>query len=211
MKMFMKAVKTIIIITFFGLTGSVCIAQKTGIKGGVNFSNLYEDKIDDKNMKIGINAGIYMRGKLGEKVSIQPEFLYSRKGAQLDYEDFMGTGKSGKYRYTLGYLEMPVLFVFHFNKINLQVGPYVGWLLHVHVKNVDDKGFIQELEELDRDDFNTLDLGPSIGLGLDFPSGILGVRYNMGLRGIGEDDEFGEIATQNSKNSVLQFYLGFSL
>ena len=188
-----------------------CPAQKTGIKGGVNFSNLYEDQVDDENMKIGIDAGVYLRAKLGEKLSLQPEFLYSRKGAEINYEDTQNTGSTGKYRYNMGYLEMPLLFVFHFNKFSFQAGPYLGWLLHVHVKNVDDKGFIKTIEELDRDDFNTVDIGPSAGFGLDFKSGILGVRYNLGLRNIGEHGSFDQISTREAKNSVLQFYIGFNL
>lgn len=190
------------------LIGHHAIAQKIGLKGGVNFSNLYEDNITDENMKIGVNAGVYMRGKMSKKISFQPEFLYARKGSELKYENWQNTGKSGKYRYNLGYLEVPLLFVFHIDKVNFQVGPYLGWLLHAHVKNVDDQGRINEIDELDRDDFNTIDIGPSFGLGVDFPAGLLGLRYNMGLRGIGED---GVIATEDSKNSALQFYIGFNL
>lgn len=208
MKKKLTVVLTIIGLAIFYIPS---FAQKTGVKGGVNFSNLYQDKIDDKNMKIGINAGIYIQGKLGERISIQPEFLYSRQGTEVKYDDFQGTGQAGKYRYTLGYLQIPMLMVVHMGKFNFHTGPYVGWLLHAHVKSIDDKGFIQQIEDLDRDDFNTFDVGVSAGLGHDFKEGILGIRYSLGLRRIGEAGEFGDISIQKSKNSVLQFYIGFNL
>ena len=195
----------IVILTVFCAFGSVALAQKAGLKGGVNFTNLYVDDVDDENMKVGFNAGLYYRNDITENFAIQPEFLFTRKGSEIHYDGFLG---QGKYRFNLNYLEVPVLAVVKLGPINLHAGPYLGFLIGANVKDVDDNGNINEVEELDRDDFNTLDAGISGGVGFDFPSGMIGLRYNYGFMEIGDDGVAGQ-ATENSKNSALQLYLGF--
>lgn len=195
----------IVILTVFCAFGSAALAQKAGLKGGVNFTNLYVDDVDDENMKVGFNAGLYYRNDITENFAIQPEFLFTQKGSEIHYDGFLG---QGKYRFNLNYLEVPVLAVVKLGPINLHAGPYLGFLIGANVKDVDDNGNINEVEELDRDDFNTLDAGISGGVGFDFPSGMIGLRYNYGFMEIGDDGVAGQ-ATENSKNSALQLYLGF--
>ncbi len=195
----------IVILTVLCAFGSAALAQKAGLKGGVNFTNLYVDDVDDENMKVGFNAGLYYRNDITENFAIQPEFLFTQKGSEIHYDGFLG---QGKYRFNLNYLEVPVLAVVKLGPINLHAGPYLGFLIGANVKDVDDNGNINEVEELDRDDFNTLDAGISGGVGFDFPSGMIGLRYNYGFMEIGDDGVAGQ-ATENSKNSALQLYLGF--
>lgn len=181
-------------------------AQKAGLKGGVNFTNLYVDDVDDENMKVGFNAGAYYRAELVNGFGIQPEFLFTQKGSEIQYRNFLEG--SGKYRFNLNYLEVPVLAVISLGNFNIHAGPYVGLLVSAKVKDVDDDGTINDIESLDRDDFNTLDTGVAAGVGFDFPDGVLGIRYNYGFQEIGQDGIAGT-ATENSKNSALQVYLGF--
>jgi len=195
----------IVILTVLCAIGSAALAQKAGLKGGVNFTNLYVDDVDDENMKIGFNAGLYYRNDITENFAIQPEFLFTQKGSEIQYDNFLG---EGKYRFNLNYLEVPVLAVVKLGPINLHAGPYIGFLVAANVKDVDDNGNINDVEELDRDDFNTLDTGIAGGVGFDFPSGMIGLRYNYGFQEIGDEGVAGE-ATENSKNSALQLYLGF--
>lgn len=179
----------------------------TGIKGGVNFTNLYVDDVDDENMKIGFNVGVYNRTQFTDNIGIQPELLFTQKGSELHYDGGIFTG-SGKYKFNLNYLELPVLFVANFGNFNIHLGPYAALLISAKIKDEDDDGDIQDIEELDRDDFNTFDAGLAGGIGFDFPGGIFGVRYNYGFNEIGKSSAAGQ-ATSNSKNSALQIYLGF--
>lgn len=99
-----------------GLIGfTTAQAQSTdasfGIKGGANFSNLYVDDVDDNNVLAGFNLGVFVNMPLNEAVSIQPEFLYSQKGAKLAYDNALATGEA---KFRLNYLEVPVLL-----KLNL--------------------------------------------------------------------------------------------
>ena len=83
------------------------LSPKFGIKGGINLSNLYVDDVKDENMKVGLNLGIYAKIPLVKGFSIQPELLYSSKGAKLTYDNIL-LGK-GEYRFNLNYVEVPVV------------------------------------------------------------------------------------------------------
>ena len=202
-----KMMKTKIGLMFI-LCGCTFLAfsQKAGFKGGVNFTNLYVEDVDDENMKVGFNAGAYYRADLAPGFAIQPEFLFTQKGSEILYDNFLSG--SGKYRFNLNYLEVPVLAVIKLGNFNIHGGPYIGFLVGANVKDVDDDGSINDIEALDRDDFNTIDTGVAAGFGFDFPSGTLGARYSYGFQEIGQDGIAGS-ATENSKNSALQLYVGF--
>ena len=181
--------------------------SKTGIKFGANFTNLYVDDVDDENMKVGFSGGIYHRAYITNNFAIQPEILFSQKGSAVQYNNFLSG--SGKYRYNLNYLELPVLALVKINKFYVSGGPYLGWLLSVNIKDVEDDGDIQEIESLDRDSFNTFDYGLSVGAGFDFDQGTFGLRYGYGLQDLGEEGSFAGEAVNNAKNSALQFFVGF--
>lgn len=201
--------KVILLCALVAASASIASAQKAGLKGGVNFTNLYigdlED-VDDENMKVGFNAGLYYRADINSGFAIQPEFLFTQKGTEVQYDGFLGG--SGRYRFNLNYLEVPVLAVGKVGNFNIHAGPYLGFLVGAKVKDVDDNGNINDVENLDRDDFNTLDTGIAAGFGLDFDTGTIGLRYNYGFQEIGKNEDAGQ-ATENSKNSALQLFVGF--
>lgn len=201
------AIATIVLILFSSLHA---YSQEAGIKGGVNFSNLYVTDVDDENMKVGFNAGIYYNARISEAFSFQPEFLYSLKGAEVTYGSGLLNLTQGKHRFNLGYVDVPLGFnVSPGNNFFIQAGPYVSLLLHAKVKRVEN-GDETVVREFDRDDFNTLDYGVFGGLGFGFTEGgQFGVRYNYGLREIGSSGSFTSEVTRNSKNSVLQVYVSF--
>ena len=184
------------------LTSGMLMAQRSGIKGGVNFANLYVDDVSDENMKLGLNLGLWHQS---ENEAFQAELNYSNKGAQITYNNF--AGGSGKYRYNLNYLEMPLLFVGHVGNLNLHVGPYLGLLVGANIKDVDSDGSVNGVASLDRNDFNTFDYGLAGGVGIDFDASQIGVRYNYGLREIGKSGSFAGEAANNAKNSVFQLYV----
>ncbi|MEQ6166916.1 MULTISPECIES: porin family protein [unclassified Ekhidna] len=190
-----------ILLSIFFLASGLLMAQRSGIKGGANFSNLYVDDVSDENMKIGLNLGIWHQAANG---AFQAELNYSNKGAEIVYDGALG---SGKYRYNLNYLELPVLFVGHVGKLNLHVGPYAAILVGANIKDVDSDGDINQVAQLDRDDFHTFDYGLAGGVGVDFDASQVGLRYNYGLREIGKSGSFAGEAVDNAKNSVLQLYI----
>jgi len=182
--------------------------SKFGIKGGVNLTNLYSgDNISDNNMKVGFNAGIYAKAQIIEDVLfIQPELLYTRKGAQANYSNIL-QGK-GKYQFGLGYVQLPVLLGVNIGNFNIHAGAYAAYLTDARIKDVNNDGTIRGATELNRSNFNSFDWGLSGGIGMDFEAAQIGLRYDMGMRPIGDSGLAGEL-TKNAKNSALQLYVGF--
>ena len=81
------------------------LTTKFGIKGGLNLTNFSSDNFSDNHLKAGFNAGVFAKIPVTEGFSIQPELLYSLKGAKSDYNNFIQG--SGEYRFNLGYVELP--------------------------------------------------------------------------------------------------------
>lgn len=185
------------------------LSPKFGIKGGLNLTNLYVDDVKDENMKVGFNAGLYAKLPITRGFSIQPELLYSNKGAKITYNNLFG---EGEYRFNLHYIEVPVLAVINVAKnFNIHAGPYASWLAGANVTQADkDNNTVDEVAELKADNFNRFDYGLAGGLGIDIQNFTIGARYNYGLREIGKSGSVSGEATKNSKNSAVNFYLGFA-
>lgn len=185
------------------------LRSKFGIKAGLNLANLYADDVKDENFKAGFNAGLFAKLPVTKGFSIQPELLYSNKGAKLAYDAGIFGGE-GEYRFNLHYVELPVLAVVNIVKnFNVHAGPYVSYLAGANITRVDDNDNVNDISDLKADNFNRIDYGLTGGVGLDFQNLTIGARYNYGLNEIGESGLSGEI-TKNSKNSVINVYLGFA-
>jgi hypothetical protein len=200
--------KVIFVLPLLILSSFLVRAQsdQSGIRASLNLSNLYVDEVNDENTKPGFAVGVYFRKGLSDQISIQPEINYSLKGSQINYDGGVFTGGSGKYRYNLSYIEIPVLANVHVGEsLYFSAGPYIATLIAAKVKDVDGDGSVNSVEEYDRDDFNTFDYGVSAGVGFDFAGGTAGVRYNYGLVDVAPDGN----GLDNGKNSVLQFFIGF--
>jgi len=181
-----------------------------GVKGGVNFSNLYTEDVDDENMLTSFNAGLFVNLPVSDMLSIQPEVLYSRKGSELTYDNVFATGSA---KFKLNYIEVPVLLKVNVtDNFNIHAGPYVAYLIDAQVTNESDGGFDFE-ENFDNDDFNKFDAGLSAGIGFDFDSFGIGARYNYGLTTIGKERTVGgeTYTAPDSKNSNISVYLALKL
>ncbi|MDP2161690.1 MAG: porin family protein [Flavobacterium sp.] len=180
-----------------------------GFKGGINFSNLYTEDVDDNNVLTSFNAGVFVTMPITEFLAIQPEFLYSRKGAELVYDNAFATGTA---KFKLNYIEVPVLLKINLTQnLNVHAGPYFAYLIDADVTNESSNGNFDFEENLSNDDFNKFDYGLSAGLGFDFDSFGIGARYNYGLAKVGKERDFlGTSYTfPDGKNSNLSIYAAF--
>lgn len=180
-----------------------------GIKGGVNFSNLYTEDVDDNNVLTSFNVGVFVSMPITNFLSIQPEFLYSRKGAELVYDNAFASG-TGKFK--LNYIEAPILLKVNLTEnLNIHAGPYFAYLIDAEVTNESNSGDFDFEENVDNDDFNKFDYGLSAGAGFDFDSIGFGVRYNYGLSTVGKERSFlGTTYTfPDGKNSNLSIYAAY--
>ena len=87
------------------------------------------------------------------------------------------------------------------------------YLVNAQVTNETDSGTFDFEDNYDNDDFNKFDYGLSAGVGLDFQSIGIGVRYNYGLQTVGKDREFAgtTYTVPDGKNSNLSLYLAVRL
>lgn len=183
------------------------LSPKFGIKGGVNLTNMYVKDVSDENMKVGFNAGFFAKLPVARGFSIQPELLYTSKGAKETYNNFL-EGK-GEYRFNLNYIELPVLAVINVAKnFNVHVGPYVSYLAAANIKDLKDDGTIHNVTDLKADNFNRVDYGLAGGFGIDISNFTLGARYNYGFREVGKSGSLSGELTKDSKNSAISLYIG---
>ena len=210
-----KTVKAMLIgaVAIMLLLPSLSLAKgiKAGFKIGVNYANVFGEEATaleeflgaDFKSKMGLCAGGFIQFNLSNVLTIQPEFLYSMKGARMEEEVL---GETLKVAYNLSYLEVPVLVKFMIPtpggvKPSLFVGPAVAIKLGAKMK-VEYAGDTDEDDV--SDDVENTEFGLIIGGGLDFGKIMFDVRYNLGLTtlSIYEDEEI--------KNRGISFKVGFS-
>lgn len=188
-------------------TDESALSPKFGIKGGVNLTNMFVDDVSDENMKVGFNAGFFAKLPVTRGFSIQPELLYTSKGAKETYNNIIQG--EGEYRFNLNYIELPVLAVINVAKnFNIHAGPYVSYLAAANIKNLHEDHSQDEIAELDADNFNRFDYGLVGGLGIDISNFTIGARYNYGLREIGKSGSLSGQVTKDSRNSAISLYIG---
>lgn len=178
-----------------------------GIKGGVNFTNLYTEDVDDNNLLFGLNAGLVAVLPFSEFLAIQPEILFSGKGAELKYNNAFVEGKA---KFRLNYIEVPVLLRVNLtNRFSIQAGPYIAYLIDANIKNETNNELFDSEENLDTDDFTKFDFGLSGGTEFEFSPISIGVRYNYGLTNVGKERsiEGNTYTFPDAKNSALSVYV----
>ena len=186
------------------------VTTEFGVKGGFNMSNLTnDDNVDDENVLYGFNAGVYATLPISDYIAIQPELLFTTKGAELEYNNDLLQGNA---KFKLNYIELPLLVRVNITKnFNIQAGGYASYLVSSKVTGDGDIDFD---EDIDTDDLNKFDAGIAAGVGVDFSPISIGVRYNYGLTKVGKErsDGFGGTYTfPDAKNSNLSVYLSYKL
>ena len=210
-KLIPLALVSIFLLISFSIQAQDSIPTRIGIKGGVNFSTLYAENVDDTKMLTGINLGLFAKLPLSDHFALQPELYYTMKGAEVKYNNFFVDGTA---RFNLNYIEVPLLLVINITDfVNIHVGPYASYLISGRAKNESNVNLFDFEENLDTDDYNKFDLGIAAGVGLDFNAISLGLRYNHGTTTIGKEETFlGTTYTfPDAKNGVLSLYLSLSL
>ncbi len=174
-------------------------------KIGYNLSNVIVSPepmglIDAKN---GLHAGVVFNNiKLANKISFQPELLYSMQGFKIG-----GLGNVG-----LHYISLPALIKLDMgSNASLLFGPQVSYLANARI------GIGNDLLSVSYDGlFRKWDASGVAGLEYKVNNKLtLGGRYLLGLNDINKDFDIGQNSTFNDyfslKNSTAQFYLTFNL
>lgn len=181
---------------------------RTGIKGGLNLSNLYVNDADNDNARVGWHAGFYGQLFANEGFAIQPEVNFSTKGTGVTRIN--ATSARYESKFNLSYIDIPILAVFKLGKVaEIHAGAYWAYLLGAEIRN-NDNDPDNEFDTIDRKNFDDWDYGLVGGIGFNLGEGAqLGARYNYGLNEIAESKGARRLFG-NSKNQVAQIYLAFN-
>ena len=203
--------KTTLILAVLILASSVAMSQSLtkGFKGGFNSATLggADAKNPDPTAKSGFAAGVFFNLSLPGPISIQPEVLYTQKGAEAAVGSITA-------KYELVYVEVPVLLKFNIPlapgspvKPNIFAGPAAGFLLTAKVKSGS--------QELDiKDETTNVDFGLALGAGLDIDLVALTLtvdaRYTLGLATIAKNEDPTTHTKADVKNRVMSVNVGIA-
>ena len=80
--------KKLALVILAGISFATANAQfQFGAKGGFNFSTLSGSDIQDAKTLVNFNVGVFARLPLIDRLSLQPELVYSVQGAKFDNPD----------------------------------------------------------------------------------------------------------------------------
>lgn len=183
-------------------------AQKAefGVKGGLNASIFSGDTegVDFKS-RTGFNVGAFVAIKISDKITLQPELIYSSQGAEAKNVEAVVEAVlyNGDVKFNLSYLNIPVMFKYYVaEKFNLEVGPQIGFLTSAETSTTLD-GFSQSFEQDAKDYFESVDFGFNLGAGYDFTKKFsAGIRYNLGVANVVKTASGDDSKTQNSVFSL---------
>lgn len=212
----MKTLKLITLVCSIFFYSTAFSQNEAGVKGGLNLSNIFNENINDQNMRVGYHAGLFFKLVMTDFLAIQPEFLYTTKGSTAEYNNFL-TGK-GEFTQEFNYLEVPILGVINLSdNLNIHAGPYFAYLLSAKVENKSADASFNFVEDLDEDDFERIDFGIAAGIGFEFDIFRFGIRYDYGMKKIGKNQQFSlngsEMSSnnfKNSRNSSTSLYIGLN-
>jgi long-subunit fatty acid transport protein len=200
----MKKIASILALAFLTIATSAqsLIPMKYGIKVGTNISNIISTpNVGVKNLEtssqIGIAGGFYMEIALNDKWYINPELIYSQKGASFTYEythdyevserDVHNTSNELK----LAYVELnPTISYKSTDKLALNFGPSVSFLIqsdYIAIETNTSEIVGHEVLEDGLYTEETFDLGLNIGISYYLTDNFLiDGKVNTGFMSIGE-------------------------
>ena len=171
-----KPLLTFALLFVVGMFVNQTRAQTTlelGIRGGVNFASFSDSKQEVDSRRIGLMAGAYAVVPIsGTAFSIQPEVLYTQKGAGINDVEIH-----------FSYLEVPLLARVNLTskrklKPHLYLGPSVSFNLNAEEDPPAQGGDIP----LAKERANNVVYGLAAGGGMNINRINIGLRYNYDLK-----------------------------
>ena len=179
----MKKILLVAVLAVLGFVSGNAQEVKFGAKAGLNFASVRGENSDVYDTVTAFNLGAVAEIPLSEKISFQPEVLFSGQGYSF-----------GNDIAALNYLNVPLMGKYYVTKgLSLEAGPQVGFLLSAKTDNADVKNL-----------FKKIDFGVNAGLGYKLENGLnFSARYNLGLSNISS------VANTTNKNAVVQLSVGY--
>ena len=178
--------------------GAPAMAQMSyGAKAGVNYANVSFDGEGSvpTSGRVGLLAGGFVTIPLRGWLTVQPELIYTVKGASLNVTDI-------ETDFIVDYLEVPLLARFSIRRnLYAAVGPSMAFRLRAKSRTA----FGGSTEELDlKDDIEDFDLGVIGAAGMEWRRWVFDGRYTHGLSDIDADTT----DAVKMRNRVFSFSVG---
>jgi hypothetical protein len=192
----MKRLFTLLFLTV--ITTTTAQGLDLGFKLGFNFANV--SGIEDFNQRTGLSAGLFAGAKLGDKIGLQVDALYSQQGAEVGatYSDIVQD-------FNLDYVSIPVVLKYYLtDNLNIHAGPQIGILLN------DQTGVVGQV--FDNIEADTVDWLGTLGIGLDLPLGLRAeARYSFGLTRVNGSVTIPSLPTiQEGRTRMTTLSIGYS-
>lgn len=214
MKNYLAKTLPFAIIGMFVLASSPAFALQDsplslGPKVGLTYSTLTGDETDELGYKLGFSGGAFLAYAFGDWFTLQPEVLYSQKGAQESHDTLSGELTN---TVSMDYIEIPLLAVLTIPTQSrwtpkLFAGPAFGILISAEQKA--ERAGEERTADI-KDDLEDFEVGIVFGGGVDVEVGpgaiTADLRYNWGVTNIVADAEEGF----SVKNGVFSFMVGYA-
>jgi hypothetical protein len=178
------SVVTVIVLTTVNAQDAVF-----GVKSGINIANSCNS---NTNSRISFHLGATVEFSISDKLSLQPELVYSAQGA-----------KNSDITINTDFINVPVMVKYYvIDNLSIEVGPQIGFLIKSEAKS-ENSTLIRNSKNL----FKSVDYGFNIGAGYKLVSGLnFALRYNMGFSNIYDLEN----SDAEWKNRVFQVSVGYT-
>ena len=159
-----------------------------GIKGGLNFSNIYDTEGEDfeADGKIGFVGGLFLAIPIGKYLGVQPEMLYSQKGFKSSGK-FLGTNYEMKR--TTSFIDVPILLqVKPVEILTIVAGPQYSFMLTRKDEFTGGSLTATDEEKFDNDDLRNNIFGFIGGADLNLQNLVIGARVGWDLQNNYKDE-----------------------
>lgn len=157
-----------------------------GVKGGVNFASLGGTNVTSiVKSKTGFAAGFYLNVAIPYLCFVQPEVLYSTKGATYKQDVPVPSWSEGLFLADLAYLDIPVLIEYSVPIPVLAPSLYAGPKVSILLKAEGGSDYFGQItsEDIKRQTANP-DWGIALGASVNIFVVRLDARYTAGVKSI---------------------------
>jgi hypothetical protein len=162
-----------------------------GIRAGLSSTNLDKETIQSNGISVaikdadyGFHFGLFARGKLTQRLYIQPEAVFNSSTVNFTVNDLQDGLMDKVLSETYRNLDLPLMLGYKLGPLRLEAGP-VG---HVYVAS---KSEIEdEVSGYDKK-FNNFNMGYQAGVGLDIWKILVDLRYEGNFTKFGDHMRIG--------------------
>lgn len=179
-----------------------------GVTAGVNIATLGGSDVDDADNLTGFMAGLSLVFPVSEIFAIQPELLYSRRGAKGSLDE----GVTGELK--LSYIDVPILARIPFGmnpalRPVLFAGPAISFHVGCEIEGTDGSVSVEADCEDVEFDVKSVEFSLIGGAGLDFNNFGIFARYQHGLTSIDDSSDpakvYNRVFTIGGRISIPMF------